>query len=541
MHVCLNVIEILTFIACELVASGGKASAVGLACCCKSFEDPVLDALWETQDGLLPLFESFPRDVWDEGGCTVSVPTTSRFFSFPNNLSRKSFKRLPTTMEWARFRKYARRVRELEQHGIPETLSLRVLSVIQLYIANEPLLPNLKTLRLREIEGSFIPFIPLFLSPRTTSIYLGFESDPLRFESDSKAMVASMVTTLPTLCPYLESIVLQPHDPRDPMITAAVSGMLLVTNRNTLQLLHTHSPLTEEASEVVYKLPNLRELFVVIERGTSLSSASLPNLTTLSIVCDNEGDWPQLFHGAMLGNLESVVFGLQSEQIGDFLGAFGRAALPSSIQNTLKEFILVVSCSWNPDYSSLLPFTQMEHLDIDFFCGGGCSSRVDDDIIINISRAMPKLKTLKLGNNPCRQSTTGITAKGLVALAHHCPGLSTLRVHFQVASLNTTPAILGMIPKTEPNPSWADCALTTLIVGEIPVPEQSVLMVALTLLRIFPRLNIIYFIDERWEEVENAIRNSKQIVDCLSEPSLHLESPSMIDDPSTGATFETGS
>jgi len=80
MHACLNVIEIVRLIACELVTSRRDATAVGLACCCKSFEDPVLDALWETQYRLLPLLKSFPGDVWNEGGCTVSVPTTSVLF-----------------------------------------------------------------------------------------------------------------------------------------------------------------------------------------------------------------------------------------------------------------------------------------------------------------------------------------------------------------------------------------------------------------------------------------------------------------------------
>jgi len=74
MHPCLNVDEILRRIACELVESGGKGTAVALACCCKSFEDPVLDALWVEQGQLLPLLKSFPRDVWNEGGCSVSVP-----------------------------------------------------------------------------------------------------------------------------------------------------------------------------------------------------------------------------------------------------------------------------------------------------------------------------------------------------------------------------------------------------------------------------------------------------------------------------------
>ena len=74
MHRCLNIDEIVRFIACELTTSGGKGTAVCLACCCKGFEDPVLDVLWATQVELSPLFKCLPGDVWKEGGYTVSTP-----------------------------------------------------------------------------------------------------------------------------------------------------------------------------------------------------------------------------------------------------------------------------------------------------------------------------------------------------------------------------------------------------------------------------------------------------------------------------------
>ena len=75
MHPCLCVDEIIRRVAHELVTSGGKATSVALACCCKTLEDPMLDVLWETQGTLLPLLKSLPRDVWNEGECTVSPPT----------------------------------------------------------------------------------------------------------------------------------------------------------------------------------------------------------------------------------------------------------------------------------------------------------------------------------------------------------------------------------------------------------------------------------------------------------------------------------
>ena len=104
MHPCLYVDEILGLIAHELVTSTGWATSVALACCCKSFEDPVLDALWETQSRVLPLLNSLPDDVWGEGRCHVSAPMACVSLSL-NCLIQKSLKRLPTALEWARFRK----------------------------------------------------------------------------------------------------------------------------------------------------------------------------------------------------------------------------------------------------------------------------------------------------------------------------------------------------------------------------------------------------------------------------------------------------
>jgi len=78
MHPCLNVDEILRLFAHELVVSEAKATAVALACCCKNFEEPVLDPLWEKQERLTPLLKCFPQDVWgEEDGGFVSTAAAS--------------------------------------------------------------------------------------------------------------------------------------------------------------------------------------------------------------------------------------------------------------------------------------------------------------------------------------------------------------------------------------------------------------------------------------------------------------------------------
>ena len=413
-------------------------------------------------------------------------------------------------------------MRKFEEHGDLNVLTPEVFSVLQLCAANEPLLPNLNALALQSITTEFIPFIPLFLSPRTTTIAItSFPSDP------TKAMVASMITTFLTLCPDLQDITIVPL-PRDPTIAAAVSEMLLASNPNTLRHFWVDSPLTKEACEVISELPSLRKLLMVIEKDATLPPAVLPNLAQLSIKYDRDDDWLPMFQGAALEKLEAVMFIPGSERIGGFLEAFERAGLAASIENTLSTFYLFTSCSWNPNYSSLLSFGQLTNIIIEFACHNGCSSRVDDDIITNLAQTMPKLQALFLGDPPCHEIPFGVTVEGLVALADHCPDLLALRVHFRVATLS---ALSVTTPNARSTTARRDCALKELEVGEIPMSEESVLMVALTLALIFPHVHYIDCTDENWEKVVDAIRLSRQIVGypgkelSLSAPRSNLVIP----------------
>lgn len=107
-----------------------------------------------------------------------------------------------------------------------------------------------------------------------------------------------------------------------------------------------------------------------------------------------------------------------------------------------------------------------------------------------------------------------------MALAIHCLDLSTVRVHFQVASLGAPPATAGTTSNAGSITPRGDCALRVLDVGDIFVPEESVLTVALTLTCIFPRIEWIDRTDdvgETWGKVLDAIRNSRRIVDRSSK------------------------
>ena len=316
-------------------------------------------------------------------------------------------------------------------------------SVLQNCAVNEPLFPNLRTFKFWfALAGEIVPFIPLFLSPRTTAIGIGF----IGLSSLHKATVPSMLATLRTTCPNLEDVSLESL-PRDPMITAAVSGMLLASGRNALRSIHMDSPLAEETLEVICKLPNLRALTVILEGDTSLPTLVLPNLTNLIIEYHHNSDWLKGFRGATLGKLETIeLIHCRFERIGDLLEEFERVVLATSTQNMLSSFSLLTSCSWNPNYYSLLPFTQLAHLLIEFSCDDGCSSTVDDDVITTLAQAMPSLKFLSLGNPPCSEFLTGVTARGLAVLAHHCQRLGR---RYDSAVMSDELAAALCLPRTD--------------------------------------------------------------------------------------------
>lgn len=139
MHPCLNVDEILRLFACELVASEAKATAVALACCYRSFENPVLDVLWETQNELAPLLKCFPPDIW-EGENDESIVSSPTMFIFPHSTDcfRKSFKRTPTKAEWTHSRKYAQRMRKMVVDASEDPVTSDIVLAVQLRTANDP-------------------------------------------------------------------------------------------------------------------------------------------------------------------------------------------------------------------------------------------------------------------------------------------------------------------------------------------------------------------------------------------------------------------
>jgi len=381
-----------------------------------------------------------------------------------------------------------------------------VLLALQFRTRNEPLLPRLERFECKNATGGFIPSVPLFLSPKTTNIIIGF------IQSPATAMPMLAIARFPTLCPHIRHLVLKPL-PKDPITTEAVSEMLLACNQDALQSFTVDSPLAEDACGVLYKLPKLRKLWTTIQGLTSLPLVTLPDLEEICVEWDSEYNWLQGFRGATIGKLKTIILRSTSEstKIGNFLEEFQSVALTTSIHNTLSKFNFYTSQSWAPNYASLLAFKQMAYLEIEFSCYNGCSSRVDDNTVINLAQAMPQLEILQLGKQPCR-TAGGVTFKGLITLALRCPRLSKLRVHFQANRLAEVTSATPPFPsKPTAVISQTNSALTDLQVGETPISGPAVLGVGLTLLQIFPEIHNLEYVGQRWGTVAETIRLFKRI------------------------------
>lgn len=430
----------------------------------------------------------------------------------------QSFNRIPTETEWHRFRKYARGMQALKVDASRDLMTSEVLSVLQLRTGNDLLLPRLGSFECGSATEAFIPFIPLLLSGRTTCIDITFA------ESPPTVIVASTIARFPRLCPNIQRLTLC-RLPTNPVVTEAVSEMVLACNQDTLQVFYVDSPLTEEGRSVLYKLPKLRILVAVLRGPTSLPPVALPNLKILRIDYDYRSEWLGLFRGTTFRKLESIIFvPTGSAQIGGFLEKFQSVA--PSVQSTLSNFCFYTSQSWRPSYPAMLAFRQLKTLRIDFSCHHGCSSQVDDGIIISLAQAMPLLENLRLGQAPC-SNPTGVGLRGLVALAHHCPRLAGLCVHLHVGELAeaTTRTNPPSSPENTVDLPPMDCPLTELQVGSAPVPPQAAWTIALTLVQIFPQIRDIEYINPEWMGVVESITFFKKIgghIHHTSKIPLHL-------------------
>ena len=130
-----------------------------------------------------------------------------------------------------------------------------------------------------------------------------------------------------------------------------------------------------------------------------------------------------------------------------------------------------------------------------------CSFQLNDSIISELAEALPRLRSLQLGSFPCGASTSDVTITSLVALSTNCVDLDYLRLHFDANN------IISRNTHANSQTHKFVCKLRTLSVDSqlLPSDHNDILLVAFTILHIFPHLETISGPLRRWDRVREAV------------------------------------
>lgn len=195
----------LRLVAYELTALEWETDAVPLACCCKSFEDPALDAIWET------VAKNFPGRRLGKG-LRCECPNGLRYLP-PHLFHSEVFQKGTNNVRVNSFSQVYPKGAEIVAPG---ARSPDVFLGLQHPSDNEPFLPNLKNLYLWPIAAEF------------TRKRMCCKLRQRRRESKL----------------------------RDLATLVDVSEFVLTANQSALRTLDADFLLTEEARGVVHNLPN---------------------------------------------------------------------------------------------------------------------------------------------------------------------------------------------------------------------------------------------------------------------------------------------
>lgn len=303
------------------------------------------------------------------------------------------------------------------------------------------------------------------------------------------------------------------------------TSQLLIHCNHHLRRFQVDSPISTSALRHILQLPLLEEVRLVnpIWLPGPLPTLIFPSLRELDVYCNGDPTWLKL-----LPAIESPVLttiSVMSLNIERFMEAFQLTMIGCGMHEFLQEFAVQ---SPGPDYkitpqilTHCFSFKNLRSLTLSSECSGRCStSDLRDDDIDLLTKAMPCLESLIIGDVPC-QALSQITFKSLYNISRRCTRITHLTIHFNPAPFvekigresESWHVALGL---SDPKALSSDlCQITTFHVWNIPFPERhgAPYILALGLLGVFPRLEEIDYDDENddWREVDVLIKVCRQM------------------------------
>ena len=329
-------------------------------------------------------------------------------------------------------------------------------------------------------------------------------------------MLPPILTRLSTLSPGIREIQIE-RLYHNPSTEEASSQLSMQCNPHLLRKYNIDSPISASALRHIVQLPSLEEFWLVVDSfqlSDPLPTIVFPSLRLLDVECNGDPTWLKLLPAIEDPVLASIF--VECSDVAQFMETFHSTVTGCGMHGRLKEFRVrsqdefritpqIIACT--------LSFKNLTLLKVLSECSATCQTLdlTDDDIDL-LTRAMPHLESLVIGENPCRVASK-ITFKSLYIISRRCTRLTTLLTHFNptlfVAKVDEDSAsgnvALGLSDLSTPSSDL--CSVTTISVGNTPLPPQAntSYIMALGLLGVFPRLEKLEYDDGYWEETSDLI------------------------------------
>jgi hypothetical protein len=290
-------------------------------------------------------------------------------------------------------------------------------------------------------------------------------------------------------------------------------------NPYRLRKYNVDSPISASALRHIIQLPSLAEFWLVVDSfqlPTPLPVVVFPSLRLLDVEYSGDHTWLELLRAIENPVLTSIFIECSGSDVAQFMKAFQLTIAECKMQERLEEFRVrsqdefkispaIIACT--------LSFKNLTSLKVLSECSPGvCQTfELTDDNVDLLTKAMPHLESLAIGEEPCGIPSQ-ITFKSLYTISRRCPQLTSLRIHFNpefFVSKIDTDAQSGDVALGLPDlKTQSDlCCVATIEVGNIPLPSESntSYIMALGLLGVFPRLEKLEYDDGDWEDIDDMI------------------------------------
>ncbi|KAG1736877.1 uncharacterized protein EDB91DRAFT_495084 [Suillus paluster] len=400
-------------------------SLPAFASTCRAFESPALNVLWRYLQSVEPLVKCLPSDLFgiDHGCVVLQKPLEGKM--------------------WDTLSKYTSRVHSITQSGHLKGIEHLSLLMLSCPLASASLFPNLHEITWRA-DGTQCAAEFLRMAFVPTLLVLD-----LQILSASSAFL-SVLSSLGTLCPRLQDIVVKVPHPTDHLFRKSSPFITLpISQLHHLRTLRVWD-LGNRGIEHVMQLRALQSLWLDLRASSTWDARphlQFPGFDDLHLL----GFFARTFE--CVSNFLSSLQVVRSKGISICLShkasANGSTVMMLSQLFTilrercendkLESFVLFVNSTkvfkqvrTEPGiFTPLHAYSNLTRLDIEKCCDMSMS----DEELCQLVGTWPKLRVLKISCHVAINDTTVPTFHGLISLLRLCPALTSLALVIDTTKL----------------------------------------------------------------------------------------------------------